>query len=29
MKAVFIPFKNQFDRDLEKYKRKCEVNAKN
>lgn len=29
MKAIFIPFKNQFDRDLEKYKKKCEVNAEN
>lgn len=29
MKAVFIPFKNQFNRDLEKYKKKCEVNAEN
>lgn len=29
MKAVFIPLKNQFDRDIEKYVKKCEVNAIN
>lgn len=29
MKAVFIPFKNQFDRDLEKYQKKCEINKNN
>jgi len=29
MKAVFTNFKNQFDRDLKKYKNKCEVNAEN
>ena len=29
MKAVFVPFKNQFDRDLKKYNKKCEVNAEN
>ena len=29
MKAVFVPFKNQFDRDLKKYNEKCEVNAEN
>ena len=29
MKAVFIPFKNQFDRDLEKYKDRCEINKNN
>ncbi len=29
MKAVFIPLKNQFDRDIDKYIKKCEVNAIN
>lgn len=29
MKAIFIPFKNQFDRDLEKYNKKCEINREN
>lgn len=29
MKAIFIPFKNQFDRDFEKYKKKCDINAEN
>lgn len=29
MKAVFIPFKNQFDRDLEKYNSICERNRNN
>lgn len=29
MKAVFIPFKNQFQRDQEKYKEKCKKNKVN
>lgn len=29
MKALFIPFKNQFDRDSEKYKKICERNKSN
>ncbi len=29
MKAVFIPFKNQFNRDDEKYKNICDRNRKN
>lgn len=29
MKAVFIPFKNQFDRDIEAYTEKCLTNAQN
>lgn len=29
LKAVFIPFKNQFQRDLEKYKEICERNKNN
>ena len=29
MKAVFIPFKNQFDRDIEKYKNICDRNSLN
>lgn len=29
MKALFIPFKNQFDRDSEKYQKICERNKSN
>jgi hypothetical protein len=29
MKMCFLPFRNQFLRDLEKYERKCEANRKN
>jgi hypothetical protein len=29
MKMCFLPFRNQFIRDLERYEKKCEVNRKN
>lgn len=29
MKMCFLPFRNQFIRDFEKYERKCEANRKN
>ena len=29
MKAVFVPFKNSFDRDLAKYNAKCSKNSEN
>lgn len=29
LRAVFVPFKNQFDRDLKSYEKKCEANRHN